>query len=150
MSVKIRTLSWAIIAIATLMLTACNPISAEPNIPTPVPTPYPFLEREPMQASLYDFASLFAKIDDGGLKPELYADAIMEIVACIEEDESFMAEIEEYTPGELAAGQWMMTMFIMAISTKLEITFEGTEASTDPETYAMLKVAHTLCTEDQL
>ena len=145
MAANRRNSFWAIVTLTALLLTACNPIPAEPVIPTPVPTPSTISEREPMQATLHDFASLFAMIDDDRLGPELYADAVMKFVACIEEDESFMAEIEEYTPGELATGQWMTIMFMMAISTQLEITLE---ASTDPDIYAMLKVAYTLCIED--
>ena len=144
MAANRRTFSWAIVTVAALLLTACNPIPAEPVIPTLVPTPSTISEREPMQATLHDFASFFAMIDDDKLEPELYADAIMEIVACMEEDESFMAEIEEYTPGELAAGQWMIIIFIMA-STQHEITLE---ASTDPDIYAMLKAVYTLCIEN--
>ena len=89
------------------MLTACNPIPAEPNIPTPLPTPSPSPEREPMQASLYNFD--FAEFEGGkfNIDPELYADAILKVRDCMEE-ELFEGADSPYTPGQIAAGQWFV------------------------------------------
>ncbi|MYC93532.1 MAG: M28 family peptidase [Caldilineaceae bacterium SB0661_bin_32] len=39
MTSKQLTLSWAVVAVAALLLTACNPIPAEPPVPASVPTP---------------------------------------------------------------------------------------------------------------
>lgn len=52
---------WVVVAIAAPLLTACNPIVADSDMLTAVPTSAP--EREPMQASLHDFAFVFADID---------------------------------------------------------------------------------------
>ena len=150
MAAKHRIPSWAIVTIAVLLLAACNPIPATPAMPTSVPTPLLTPERGPMQASLYDFVGLFAKADDGALEPEIYADTIIELVECIKEGDD--SEIEQYTPGEIAAGRWYAIVVYMIIS-RFENSFEntdtGADSSTEPEFYAMLKAANTACMDEE-
>lgn len=146
MSAEYRIPSWAIVTIATLLFTACNPITAEPDIATSVPTPLPTPEREPMQASLYDFADFFAKYDGSKIEPERYAETILDIVDCIMEDEDFVLGSDQYTPGQQAAGQWVNITVLMIFS---ELVVETAPEETDPEFYSSLKKAHTACMADE-
>ena len=95
-----------IVAIAALLLTACNPIPADPDMLTSVPAPLPAPEREPMQASLHDFAFVMAEIEVGEIEPELYADAILKLRDCME-SEPIEGVDGPYTPGQKAAIQWI-------------------------------------------
>ena len=104
MTVKHSSLTWTIVMVAALLAAACNPIPAEPPVPTTVPAPLAALDREPMQASLYDFAFIFADFEGGGIQndPELYAEVILKIRDCIEAEPSVEVG-SPYTPGQLAA-----------------------------------------------
>lgn len=106
-------LSWSLTAIAALLLTACNPIPAEPDKPAVVPTTTP--EPERMQANPYDFGFAFAEIDSDGIDPALYADAILKIRACMEGEPS-EGEGAGYTPGQTAAIQWVSVLAVMIFS----------------------------------
>ncbi len=94
----------ATVTIAALVLAACHPIAVESVMSTIGPTPFPAPEREPLQAGLYDFA--FAEFDGDGTEPELYADAILKIQDCME-DELFAEMSESYTSGQKAALHWI-------------------------------------------
>ena len=113
MTAKHRTLFWVIVAITALLLTACNPIPEDPDMLTSVPAPLPAPEREPMQASLHDFAFGLAEIEPGGIEPELYADAILELLDCME-GEPFEGVDDPYTPGQKAAIQWIGILTVIA------------------------------------
>ena len=106
MTAKHRNLFWVIVAITALLLTACNPIPADPDMLTSVPPPLPAPEREPMQASLHDFAFIMAEIEGGEFEPEHYADAVLEIRECME-GEPVEGMDSPYTPGQDAARQWI-------------------------------------------
>ena len=136
-----QTLSIKGMIIAALLLAACNPIPANP-VPTPTPIP---VEREPLQVSLYDFAKFLARQDGNSLDPAQYADAILEIVACIEHEVEYSAKVEHHTPGETAAAYWWITGVLMALVAEQE--FELWDENTRSEMYSWLKAAHTLCTE---
>lgn len=129
------------VTIAALLITACNPIPASP-VPTPTPTP---VEREPLQMSLYDFANFLARLDENALEPAQYADAVLEIVACMEHEVEFSAEVENYTPGETAAAYWWITGILMAQVAEQEVPL-GDENG-EWGMHSWLKAAHTLCTE---
>ena len=145
MAAKQRIAFWAIVMIAAFLLTACNPITAEPDMATSVPTSLLSPEREPMQASLDDFATVFALIDDDGLEPELYADAILKIADCLESDEDFESEIALLTLGQRAAFQWTVITGMMALS-----FIENTDSDGDPEFYFGLRsIIQTNCMDDQ-
>ena len=101
-----RNLFWVIVAITALLLTACNPIPADPDMLTSVPAPLPAPEREPMQASLHDFAFVMADVEVGEIEPELYADAILKLRDCME-SEPIEGVDGPYTPGQKAAIQWI-------------------------------------------
>ena len=113
MTAKHRTLFWVIVAITALLLTACNPIPADPDMLTSVPVPLPAPEREPMQASLHDFAFVMAEIETGGIEPELYEDAILELRACME-GEPIEGVDDPYTPGQKAARQWIAILTVIS------------------------------------
>ena len=136
-----QTLSITVLIIAALLLTACNPIPANP-VPTPTPTP---AEREPLQMSLYDFANFLARLDENALEPAQYADAVLEIVACMEQDVEYSAEVENYTPGEKAAENWWIIGLFMALVAEQE--FKHMDENTEFGMHSWLKAAHTLCTE---
>ena len=115
MAANRRTSAWAIITVAALLLSACNLIAVEADRPTGVPTPFPAPEREPMQASLYDFAVAFAELDSDGIEPKRYADAMFKIRACMEA-EPFEGEGAPYTPGQAAAIQWTAIITVIALA----------------------------------
>ena len=138
MTIKPITLTWAIIAIASLLLTACNPIPAEPVMPSSVPTPFVAPEREPMQASLYDFASVFADFEDDGIEPELYAEAILKIRDCME-GEPLERVDDPYTPGQKAAIHWITILTVIAY-----YAFEDVDPDA-PELYDHLIEFHESC-----
>ena len=129
------------VIIAALLLTACNPIPANP-LPTPTPTP---VEREPLQISLYDFANFLARQDGNTLEPAEYADVILEIVSCMEKDVEYVAEVENYSPGEKAAAYWWITGILMAQVAEQEVPLGDENAKWSMHSW--LKAAHTLCTE---
>ena len=136
-----QTLSIIGVIIAALLLAACSPIHATP-VPTPTPMP---VEREPLQMSLYDFANFLARQDGNALEPAQYADVILEIVACVEHEMEYSAEVENYTPGETAAAYWWITGIFMAQVAEQE--FELWDENTKSEMHSWLKAALTLCTE---
>ena len=106
MTARHRNIPWVIVAITALLLTACNPIPAHPDMLTRVPAPLPAPEREPMQASLHDFAFVMAEIEVGEFEPEHYADAILKLLDCME-SEPIEGVDGPYTPGQKAAIQWI-------------------------------------------
>ena len=106
MTAKHRNRFWVIVAIAALLLTACNPIPADPDMLAGVPAPLPAPEREPMQASLHDFAFVMADVEVGEIEPELYAVAILKLRDCME-SEPIEGVDGPYTPGQKAAIQWI-------------------------------------------
>ncbi len=106
MTAKHRNRFWVIVSITALLLTACNPIPADPDMLTSVPAPLPAPEREPMQASLHDFAFVMADVEVGEIEPELYADAILKLRDCME-SEPIEGVDGPYTPGQKAAIQWI-------------------------------------------
>ena len=138
-----QTLSIIGVIIAALLLAACSPIHATP-VPVPTPTPMP-VEREPLQMSLYDFANFLARLDGNALEPAQYADAVLEIVACMEKDMEYSAEVENYTPGEIAVAYWWITGILMAQVAEQE--FKLMDENTESGMHTWLKAAHTLCTE---
>ena len=116
MTAKHRNLFWVIVAITALLLTACNPIPADPDMLTSVPAPLPAPEREPMQASLHDFAFIMAEIEGGEFEPEHYADAVLEIRECME-GEPVEGMDSPYTPGQDAARQWIAILTLVVYYT---------------------------------
>ncbi len=62
---------------------------------------------------LYDFANYVARLDGFALEPEQYAEAVMEIVACIKRDVEFSDAWQDYSPGEKAVEYWWITTFLM-------------------------------------
>lgn len=130
------------VTFAALLLAACNPIPAN-LVPTPTPMP---AEREPLQMSLYDFANYLARLDQNALEPALYAEAVLEIVACMEKEVVYTPpEVENYTPGEKAAENWWIIGVFMALVAEQE--FKHMDENTNFGMHSWLKAAHTLCTE---
>ncbi len=129
------------VTFAALLLTACNPIPANP-VPTPTPTPF---EREPLQISLYDFANFMARQDGNALEPAQYADAVLEIVACMDQEVEYSADVENYTPGEKAVAYWWITGIFMAQVAEQEVPLGDENGKWSMLSW--LKAAHTLCTE---
>lgn len=92
-----------------LLLAVCNPIPVD-SVPTPTPI---HLERDSLQMRLYDFANYVARLDGFALEPEQYAEAVMEVVACIKRDVEFSDAWQDYSPGEKAVEYWWITTFLM-------------------------------------
>jgi len=100
------TFARATVTVAALLLAACHPFALESIMSTGDWTPLPTPEREPLQASLHDFAFVFAEFDGDGTEPERYAEAILKIQDCMEE-ELFTETSEAYTSGQKAALHWI-------------------------------------------
>ena len=130
-----------ILVFSALLLTSCNPVPLTPE-PTPTPT---HIDREPLQMSLYDFASYMAKVDRNSVESEQYADAVMQIVDCLREDVESYALSNDAEPGEVAAAYWFLVAdsMINAISQEREYTGEDTELLM----LLWLRVAHDYCLE---
>lgn len=135
------------IVVISLLAAACNPI---PVVPAPTPTPTPSA-REPLQMSLYDFASLLARFepssgaDNGPNDSSQYEDVLLEIADCFGEDINWEAEQEGLTPGEVAALQWW-SIAIATFSVVMEKT-ENPEDDWTPSFLSLLNEAHTYCIE---
>ena len=70
-----------------------------------------------MQASLYDFASLFAEIDfsntdDADISEEEYKNAILELRDCLM-SEATPEQLQRWTAGEVAAIEWHLKFFVL-------------------------------------
>ncbi len=108
-------------------------------------------ERSLMQADLDDFASAFAFFDESQVDMEEYKAAILEFVACIEQDEEYVELLAALTPGQKAASQWTVLTFFMA-SSQFDFTAnsaDSSEESSEPETYEMLLAAIEFCKEQE-
>ena len=98
-----------LIAGLAILLTACVPIPTE-EPPTPVPTPQ-------MQASLDDFASLFAAMDfpntdDADISEEKYKNAILELRDCLM-SAATPEQLQRWTSGEVAAIEWYLIFLVL-------------------------------------
>ncbi len=70
-----------------------------------------------MQASLDDFASLFAEIDfsiadDAEISEEQYKNAILELRDCLLA-EATPEDLQRWTAGEVAAIEWYLIFFVL-------------------------------------
>ncbi len=95
--------------------------------------------------SLHDFAHFLARQDGNALEPAQYADAVLEIVECMEQEVEYSAEVENYTPGEKAAAYWWITGILMTQVAEQEVPLGDENAKWSMHSW--LRAAHTLCTE---
>lgn len=108
-------------------------------------------ERSPMQADLDDFASAYAFFDENKVDAEEYKAAILEFVACIQQDEEYVEHLADLKPGQKAAVQWSGLIFFMAFS-QVDLTEDSvgdSAESSELETYGMLLAAVEFCEEQE-
>ena len=85
-------------------------------------------ERTPMQADLDDFAATFASSDEKEDDVEEYKAAILDFVACANQDEEYLEIIADLPPGQQSAANWTVLMFYMVFS-QMDFTFTETDDS---------------------
>jgi len=133
----------ATVTVAALLLAACHPFDVESVTLTGDWATLPTPEREPLQASLHDFTFVFAEFDGDGTEPELYAEAILKIQDCMEE-ELFAETSEAYTSGQKAALHWMGLSMLIG-----QHASEDSEASGAPHLLSLLTELQEYCRVDR-
>lgn len=140
------------VAIGLLLLTAsCQAIPQQEPVEIAEVPAENVAERSPMQANLDDFASTFAFFDENQVSVEEYKAAILEFVACTEQDQDYVELLADLTPGQKAASQWTILSFFMVFS-QFEFTEDSaddSEESSELEMYESLLSAIEFCEEQE-